>query len=374
MFFTREERLETLRACRDCPMCHHTDAIAWVTGKETNTPRGRGMALWGLEKGILSWDDDGVSDILYKSLLDGLAQEWCDGNYDHDELVIDGRNRTLERGKAPLEVVQVLKNIREKGNPYGLKEGGIETLVKGCRVEKDPEVILFFGSSARIHRPEIIVAVIKIMSFLKIPFTFLDPEVDSGFLFYQFGDFKGAADYGKWVAGMIRRLETSKLIVLSASDYRMFTTRYSRFGSPLPKGMNVIHITEFLNQLLKDKRLIFQKTIKEKVTYHDPCHLGRFTDVVEPPRELINAIAGPYFIEMEWNRKRAHCCGGGGGISFIFPEISEKISRIRVEEALREEAKILVTSCPDCKQMLNRAIQPGEIEIKDISEIIADVI
>jgi len=73
MFLKEEERIETLKACRDCPMCHMTDTVAFITGSESNTPRGRAMTLWGLEKGLLSWESEGVQRILYQAFLDGLV-------------------------------------------------------------------------------------------------------------------------------------------------------------------------------------------------------------------------------------------------------------------------------------------------------------
>ncbi len=133
MFFTESERLETVRACRDCPMCHLIDTVAMITGRESNTPRGRAMTLWGLEKGLLSWESEGVPQILYQAFLDGLAQEWCEGNYDNDELVIDGRKTLVEKGRAHPAVSDCGPQSPEHGKSFRPETGWDEGLRREIR-------------------------------------------------------------------------------------------------------------------------------------------------------------------------------------------------------------------------------------------------
>ncbi len=373
MFLSAKERLETIRACRDCPMCHPVDLAAMVTGRESNTPRGRGMTLWGLETGLLSWEGEGVSPILYQAFLDGLPQEWCEGNYDFDEMVIDGRRTLVEKGLAPTAVSAAARHIRETGNPYGAEEKAVSSLL-GSSPGSPPEVILFLGSSARVQRPQTAQALGKILRALEIPFEVLEGESDSGFLSYQLGDFSAAGQQAKKVAASLARCRARQLLCLSASAYRMFTTRYSRFGAALPQGMSVIHATEFLGELLHEGRLILKRRLPAPVTYHDPCCLARFTYVLNPPRKILNALAPQGFVEMDWSGKKARSCGGCGGVPFTFPEISEKASRIRVEEALRTGARILASADPECEHHLSRAAAQGEVEVKDLVELVAEAI
>ena len=121
MFLTESERLQTIKACRDCPMCHPVDLFAQVTGKEANTPRGRGMTLWGLKRDSLL-GERGVSGIFYQAFLDGLPQEWCEGNYDFDELVIGARKTLVEKGLSPAVVSEIARRIRETGNLTGSRK------------------------------------------------------------------------------------------------------------------------------------------------------------------------------------------------------------------------------------------------------------
>jgi Fe-S oxidoreductase len=332
------------------------------------------MVLWGLEKGLLSWESEGVPQILYQAFLDGLAQEWCEGNFDNDELVIDGRKALVERGRAPAAVSTVARNVKNTGNPFGLKEEGMKALVEksGGNVAGTPEVILYFGSTARLQRPQSARALIKVLRSLKIPFETLKEEPDSGFLSYQLGDFISAAEQARKVAVQLKECRAKKFIVLGASDYRMFTTRYSRFGAALPEGLSVSHVTEFLSRLLEEKKLSFKGKLRDRMTYHDPCNLARFTYVIEPPRKILAALAGENFVEMEWHGRKAHTCGGCGGVPFTYPDLSAGAAQLRIEQALRTGAKILISADPSCEEMLSR-VGKG-VGVKNIVELIADEI
>lgn len=373
MFFTESERLETIRACRDCPMCHLIDTMAMITGRESNTPRGRAMTLWGLEKGLLSWESEGVPQILYQAFLDGLAQEWCEGNYDNDELVIDGRKLLVEKGRAHPAVESVARNLKTLGNPLGLRDEGVNVLVEksGGTVAGNPEVLLYFGFAARLQRTQAAEALLKVMRSLSIPFEFMAEEPDSGFLSYQLGDFRTAGEQARKVAVQLHNRKARMMVVLGASDYRMFSTRLSRFGASLPEGWRVLHATEFLNQLLEEK-LRFTRKIKTRVTYHDPCSLARFTYVTEPPRKLLTALAGENFVEMEWHGRKAHSCGGCGGVPFTYPELAEKAAGIRMEQVRRTGAEILASADPGCEEMLSRAARG--VAVKDVVELVAEAL
>jgi Fe-S oxidoreductase len=371
MFLTESERLQTIKACRDCPMCHPVDLFAQVTGKEANTPRGRGMTLWGIEKGLLSWESEGVSEIFYQSFLDGLPQEWCEGNYDFDELIIDARKTLVEKGLAPAAVSEIARRIRETGNPWGIEEKGAAAIV-GQSPAKNPAIALSLGSAARTERPQAAKALGEVLRRLEIGFEVLEDETDSGFLSYQLGDFQTAAAQAKKIADRLKTLRAGKLVVLSASAYRMFTTRYARFGAPLPEGLKVLHVTEFLGELLDGGKLVFRKKLARPVTYHDPCCLARFTYLLEPPRKILTALCASPPAEMAWSGKQARSCGGCGGVPFTYPDISAKAGRLRVEEALKTNARILASADPECEAMLARAA--GEIEVRNIAELVAEAI
>ncbi len=133
-------------------------------------------------------------------------------------------------------------------------------------------------------------------------------------------------------------------------------------------------MVEYLDRLIKDGRIKFTKKLPMKVTYHDPCHLGRHLGddgVYEPPREVLNSIPGVELVEMERNRENAWCCGAGGGVSQANPELALWTANERLKEARATGATALVTACPWCERSFNDAVKEygAEIEIYDIAEI-----
>jgi Fe-S oxidoreductase len=277
----------------------------------------------------------------------------------------------VEKGLAPAAVSEIARRIRETGNPYGIKENGVSAIV-GKSSAPAPDMAIFLGSAARTQRPQTAKALIKILNRLGIGFEVLEGEADSGFLSYQLGDFQAASEQAKKITALLQSIRAKKLVVLSASAYRMFTTRYARFGAPLPEGMKVLHATEFLSDLLAQGKLALRKKLKKPITYHDPCCLARFTYLLEPPRNILAALSESPIVEMNWSGKQARSCGGCGGVPFTYPEISEKASQIRLEEARKTGAQILVSADPGCEEMLGRVAK--EIEVRDIVELVAEAI
>jgi len=162
-------------------------------------------------------------------------------------------------------------------------------------------------------------------------------------------------------------------VVTSCSD------GYSTFRKLYPKvniGMkfDTQHIVEYLDELIKDKKLKFTKKVPLKVTYHDPCHLGRHlgdNGVYGPPREILHNIPSIELVEMERNRENAWCCGAGAGASQANPEFALWTANERLKEAKATGADALVTACPWCERNFKDAVKEyGEnIEIYDIAEI-----
>jgi Fe-S oxidoreductase len=140
-------------------------------------------------------------------------------------------------------------------------------------------------------------------------------------------------------------------------------------GEKLP----IIHVTQFLEELLRENRLPLKK-VEEKVvvTYHDPCHLGRHTKMYDWPRKILAMLPGIELVEMERTRERSRCCGAGGGLKTLDQELVLRIAKKRIEDAERTGASILVTSCPFCEQTLKDAAvrMDGKILVADITDVV----
>jgi Fe-S oxidoreductase len=165
-----------------------------------------------------------------------------------------------------------------------------------------------------------------------------------------------------------------KIVVSSPHCYHTLKNEYPEFKV----NFEVVHITQFLFELVKSGRLKLTGKYAKKVTYHDPCYLGRHNGIFDEPRELLHRVPGLELVEMADSRKDSLCCGGGGGRIWMETPKSERFSDLRLKQARDAAAQALVTACPYCITNFEESrlgLKEGEgIEIKDISEIIQEAL
>ena len=165
-----------------------------------------------------------------------------------------------------------------------------------------------------------------------------------------------------------------KIIVSSPHCYHTFKNEYPEFMV----NFEVVHISQYILELINEGRLELTGEFAKKVTYHDPCYLGRHNGVYDEPRDLLKKVSGLDLVEMSAFGKNSLCCGGGGGRIWMDTPKEERFSDIRLEQANEVGAQILATSCPYCitnfeESRLNLEYD-DVLEIKDITEIINDMI
>jgi Fe-S oxidoreductase len=158
-----------------------------------------------------------------------------------------------------------------------------------------------------------------------------------------------------------------KMITISPHCYQTFKKEYG-------EDYDIVHFTELIAGLVKSGKLLPKKDFGGiKVTYHDPCYLGRHNGIYDAPREVLKALPGVKFVEMERIREQSFCCGGGGGGLWIERAKGERLSDLRIEEALSTGANVIATSCPYCISMLDDSIRTMNVEdrikLKDVTEL-----
>jgi len=168
-----------------------------------------------------------------------------------------------------------------------------------------------------------------------------------------------------------------KILVSSPHCYHTFKNEYPEFMV----NFEVVHITQFLVELIKEGRLEIKDGLEKKITYHDPCYLGRHNGVFDEPREVLRRVSGLELVEMPDCFEDSLCCGGGGGRIWMETPKGERFSDLRLEQAIDVGAEVLVTACPYCitnfedsRITIEDQGDAKAIEIKDITEIIAEVI
>jgi len=164
-----------------------------------------------------------------------------------------------------------------------------------------------------------------------------------------------------------------KILVSSPHCYHTFKNEYPDFRA----NFEVIHVTQLLFQLIQEGKIEFTKEYGKKVTYHDPCYLGRHNGIFEEPRGILKKVPGLELAELPESRIDSLCCGGGGGRVWMETQKGQRFSDLRMQQAIDVGAEVLVTACPYCITMFEDSRLTlnvtEKIEVKDITEIVQEV-
>lgn len=407
---TLEEFRDLIRYCRHCGNCKaNTQALrdpdtdippkptrpkdvnlAWtpicpayeLRRFEAYNAGGRHEIVRDLFDGRLSIED--CLEVMYFCNLCGSCDEQCliyvtANIYRPTDVFRAFREYAVRAGIGPLpQHKKVLSNIEKTGNIYGLSP---QVLPDWLRVtEKEADLLYFIGCTTAYRRREIAKANLDIFKSLNIKVsTALPDEVCCGTPVLQIGDTNLARDLAEKNIKIFQKAlddGINKVITSCPGCFRALKKDVLEYFD-LKVPMEVLHITEFYAQLLDSGKMRFKKESERlKVTYHDPCDLGRYSGIYEPPRKLLENIPGISFIEMNRNRNFAWCCGAGGGVKAAFPDAAVAIGIYRIREAEETGAEVIAVSCPTCKDNLQDSARKlgSKIKIMDISEILQSVL
>jgi glycolate oxidase len=194
-----------------------------------------------------------------------------------------------------------------------------------------------------------------------------------GFPLYLMGSDQFAS-HAERLKETIKATGASELVTPCAGCYKTFSKIYPEVAD---LGLKVYHSVHYLEKLINEGRIELKKDIGKKITYHDPCDLGRAFQIFEEPRNILKNIPGIQYEEMARNRLQARCCGAGGGVQANNPEMALKMGAERVRDALAVGAEIIVSGCAACKDNLKKGAKAipkserGKIKVMDITEIVA---
>ena len=346
-------------------------------------------------------------DIIYKCTLCGACDVRCKRNLDIEVLlVIEAlRARCVQDGKGPMpEHKAIAENVERAHNRYGAPhQNRLKWLPHGIKPAEKADLIYFVGCNSAYRQPEIARSTVKILNASGSEFMILDPdEWCCGNLLYSTGQIDLAKKVMEHNIEAIERSGASTVITSCAECYKTLKVDYPRILDKSTKdmGFRVLHIVEFAEDIMNSGSLRFKHPFEMKVTYHDPCSLGRLSEpwvpwhgehqkfgilnppknwrrgtdgVYQPPRGILENIPGIVLVEMERMKENAWCCGAGGGTGDAFGEFALWTARERMEEAETTGAEAIVSACPQCKENLNKAnrIRGEKVRVYDITEIMA---
>jgi len=213
-------------------------------------------------------------------------------------------------------------------------------------------MLYFKGCTAREKQTTIADATEKLLALAGVDYHTLDEKMCCGSFLLRCG-FENEAR--KQIKKNSEILKNEKIITSCAGCYKTLKSDY--------KNLDVVHISQLLNQLISQNKLHFKKT-DLNVTYHDPCHLARHMGVYDKPRYVIEKVAN--LVEMENNCENTLCCGAGGGVKSAYPELAGKMAEQRLTQALQTDCDVLISTCPFCK--LN--LENDDLEVLDLCEFL----
>jgi len=169
-----------------------------------------------------------------------------------------------------------------------------------------------------------------------------------------------------------RKNGVERIMVSSPHCYHSFKNEYPEFGG----NFEVIHVTQYLLELIKEEKVEFNRELNKKVAYSDPCYLGRHNEIYDAPRDVLKSIPGLELVELPDSREGAICCGGGGGRIWMDTPKGERFSDLRLEQALEMGADVLAVACPYCMLNFDDSVltmgKESLIEIKDVAELVQE--
>ena len=389
------KNLLDLYACTECGRCQE-QCPAFLTGKPLNPKMIIVDSRENLFKTVRDAPADQrrapqqpqtligeaiTEDEIWSCVACGACQEECPVLIEHVPKIIDmRRSLVLDESRFPKEAQGALRSIETQGNPYGLPKAQRADWAQGLGVKTladkpDAEYLYFVGCAASYDEANKAVAraFVQLLQKAGVDFAILgaqetcngDParRIGNEYLYQT----QAQQNIEAMNAGTVR-----KVIATCPHCFNTIKNEFPAFGGTY----EVVHHTQLLAELIGQGRLKPSKTIEGKFTYHDSCYLGRWNDIYDPPRAVVESIPGAELVEIERHHKRGFCCGAGGGRMWMEEKIGKRINHERVDQTLRTQAPRVATACPFCLTMFRDGIAAkgaeGRLQVQDLAQYLAD--
>jgi Fe-S oxidoreductase len=334
-------------------------------------------------------------DVLWSCVSCGACVEQCPVDIEHIDHIIDMRRyQVMMESEFPSELSVLFKNLENKANPWGqnaadrtnwISEVDFDVPVYGEDVDsfEGYEYLFWVGCAGAYDdkAKKTTKAVAELLATAGVKYLVLgtgetcngDSARRSGneFLFQQL-----AQQAVESLDGLFEGVETvdRKIVVTCPHCFNTLGREYRQLGA----NYTVLHHTQLLNRLVRDKKLVPVSPVSEDVTYHDPCYLGRHNKEYAAPRELIEA-AGAKLTEMPRHADRSFCCGAGGARMWMEEHIGKRINHERVDEALATGASTVATACPFCRVMVTDGVNDRQeaagregVDVRDVAQLLLE--
>ncbi len=376
-------RITDMYACLQCGYCRSVCPVYRETGWESLTPRGK--VFWLKQLSSKSLMDKILRrkiepskewmKRLYSCTLCSRCETICHVDIEFHEFWEEARQWIVENGYGPPQAaVDMYNNIdnKEYWNPF------MEPLAKRDEWYRDDyklpakaEILYFPGCMTAYHEYQLLLNTMKVFTKAGVNFTTLGTDEKCcgaiNVMTGQTGNFKQIAQHN---VGQIEKRGATTVVTGCPGCLRGLK-KYAKYVGKL--NFEVIHTSELINRLINEGKLEFSKEFKRKnlpIVYHDPCELGRVSflegqGIFDEPREILADIPGvDSFLEFPTNREDSVCCGGGGGLKAVDYDLTTDITARKIDEAIKLEAKTIVSGCPNCKGQISIGVEAKKEQMK----------
>jgi Fe-S oxidoreductase len=290
---------------------------------------------------------------------------------EHVDAIVELRRfETLERGETPGKAADALDNLRLTDTIGGhdlrsRTDWATDLAVPLLSDGVGTDYLLWLGESAFDRRGQrSLRAFVRLLKGANVRFAVLGPEErDSGELARRLGDEATFQRLAKANIATLARYSFQRIVTLDPHALQVLRHEYPALGG----RWEIRHHSEVLAELLSTGRLVASQSVNDRVTFHDPCYLGRYNGLTAPPRDVLRHT-GVELVEMERSGLRSSCCGGGGGAALTDIPGKRRISDVRMDHARQTGARRVVVACPFCTQMLESVTSqhPAVIELAEL--------
>jgi len=407
--FHKQQLLQTL-ACTECGRCQDM-CPAWNTGKPLNpklvitsirdqmfaeSKRLMGRPNVGEDSGDQVDEPTPLvpevidPDVLWSCTTCGACVEECPVDIEHVDAIVDMRRyQVLMESSFPSEAGVMLRNIENNGNPWGMSANAriawtedvdFDIPVVTDHIPDDIDWLYWVGCAGALddRARRSTQAIAKVFHAAGVKFAILGPaEACSGDPARRIGNEYLFQEMAKANIETLDGAGVKKIVASCPHCFNTLANEYPQLGG----RYEVVHHSQLLGRLVSDGKLSPQDPVVAKLTYHDPCYLGRHNEVMDEPRTVLDAIPGVQRVEMHRHGRRGFCCGAGGARMWMEERIGKRVNVERTDEALGTGAELIATSCPYCLIMLDDAVnqrrsegKANGVKVIDIAQVLADSI